>query len=68
MRFSIKRATDLNGRRQPCEGAVRSDSGWEIEVNSLEQLLTLARIKQDGIVVSVQGDQPEITIYDGYLE
>jgi len=37
-----------------------------IEINSLEELLTLAKQVGNDLVISLDG--PGITIYDGYLE
>lgn len=81
MRFHIERAS---GETPPCEGAVcvegeqKSDfyfpprvlkqKHWEIEVDSIEQLLELAKLERRGIVVHYEKKQPWITIYDGYIE
>lgn len=49
------------------------DDRWVIEINSLEQLMDLARSEEDssGLMISAKkfgNDLPDIIIYDDYIE
>ena len=82
MKFLINRASGLE---PPCDKAVRverdsefsyNDHFWMIEVNSLDELLPLAELDRDGIIVSHTRDYQKdetgiewgIMIYDSYIE
>ena len=78
MKFTISRSSDLIMPEKPCEEAVLSEQKtlfntniWEIEINSLEELLKLKQKVGFPIIVSdpyhVDGQQ-ELEIYDAYRE
>lgn len=77
MKFNISSAI---GREPPCGGAVLvgenrfGEKLYEIEINNLDDLLQLAEIDRNGIVVCrsdhifKNNNEWEIIIYDGYIE
>ena len=77
MRFIITRTSDYDGKNPPCEGAVplykdKKSAVWEIEINSLEELLQLSvKTVQPLILFAQDYDKdgvPELEIYDNYRE
>ena len=79
MKFEIYRTSDWCRENKPCEGAklVRAGSAehkpvYEIEINTLEQLLELVDEINDIIVMdsdkSKTGYKYEIELYDDYRE
>ena len=59
MKFILRRASQM------------CDKGKEIEINTLEELIELAKKEKCGIVVDndwISKDCKELTVYDGYLE
>ena len=80
MKFLIKRAS---GREPPCDGAMCNDGVsefsncyWTIEVNTMDEMLRLSELDNDGIILSRTWDHEKretgiewgIMIYDGYIE
>ena len=80
MTFLIKCASC---KEPPCDGAVRVDGVsefsnryWTIEVNTMDEMLRLAELDNDGIILSRTWDHERretgiewgIMIYDGYIE
>lgn len=68
MRFQIHRASQTRSifdAVAPIEGAIKkADRGWEVEIETLDDLLALYdRAKADLIV-----DRQSIWIYDDYME
>ncbi len=85
MKFVICRAADSKESKPLCDGAVLEYDAswrtydkpvWSIEANSLEDILKLADIVPDGIIISKNCGSSlkesvsnyEIMIYDGYIE
>jgi len=86
MKFRIERASDktppcegavLNEYRAdeyyfPSRTLSRRESYYEIEVDSLEQLLEIAGAEENGIIVdwckTLRKKEPRIIIYDEYIE
>ena len=75
MKFEIYRTSDWCREKQPCEGAklVRAGSTvhlpvWEIEIDTLEQLLELKQAVKSPIIVGYYEGKPAIEIYDDYRE
>lgn len=79
MKFEIYRTSDWYGENPPCVGArlVRAGSmehraAYEIEIETLEDLLELVEREGDFIIgnsdKSKTGYEFEIEIYDGYRE
>ena len=78
MTFRIRRAS--SDRVDPCEGAKYiatdfwGDKHYTIEVNTLDDIMRLAEIDNDGVIISRTIDKKptgcewEIMIYDGYIE
>lgn len=76
MTFRISRvSSDWGESTPPCEKAhlvskVKHDfytaHFWEIEINSLEELLQLS--KDVGTSLIVDGENTTVTIYDDYIE
>lgn len=76
MKFIITRTSDY-GKNPPCEGAVllykdEESAEWEIEINSLEELLQLSAKTAEPLIIFAQGydkgNVPELEIYDNYRE
>lgn len=79
MRFLITRTSDYGGKNPPCEGAIMlykdeksAECEWEIEINSLEELLQLSVKTVQPLILFAQdydkGNVPELEIYDYYRE
>jgi hypothetical protein len=71
MRFNISLGSDYRGVKQPCEGAVKENNKWFVEVNTLEELLVLCSKVGTDLVLSecnAPNDFWSLTIYDDYLE
>ena len=79
MKFEIYRTSDRCRENPPCEdaklvraGSVVQDAVYEIEIDTLEQLLELVNKEGDVIIMnsdkSKTGYEYEIEIYDGYRE
>ena len=80
MKFKIYRTSDLECENPPCEGAklVRAGSMtdsavYEIEIDTLEDLLQLKDRVGEGVIIgnskfSKTGYKYEIEIYDDYRE
>ena len=72
MVFKIERASDHSNKKPPHKNAVFlkenywGEKEYSIEINSLEQLLSVAN--EYGIVLSKENEKWEIVIYDGYIE
>jgi hypothetical protein len=76
MRFLIKRTSDYDGVEKPCEkaklvkpynpqeNAIECKGVWEIEINSLEELIVLSNDVGAELIVSVGS----IEIYDDWRE
>lgn len=76
MKFDITRTSDIFREEIPCKGAVLTErktsyneNVWEIEINSLEELIELSKEVNCGIILcrprSVEG-MYELEIYDDY--
>ena len=75
MKFEIYRTSDWCRENPPCEGArlVRGGSAihsavYEIEIETLEQLLELMQAVESPIIIMGNYDEPTIEIYDDYRE
>lgn len=85
MKFIISRATYSKEAKPPCKGAVLeydaswltfNNTVWSIEANTIEDILKLADIEPNGIIISkIFGNDAkksiadyEIMIYDGFIE
>ena len=75
MKFEIYRTSDWYRENPPCEGArlVRAGSAmhsavYEIEIETLEQLLELMQAVESPIIIMGNYDEPAIEIYDDYRE
>ena len=75
MKFEIYRTSDWCRENPPCEGArlVRAGSAvhsavYEIEIETLEQLLELMQAVESPIIIMGNYDEPTIEIYDDYRE
>ena len=80
MKFIVSRTSDWTGKEQPCKGAkpcVIKDKkdheikAWEIEVNSLEELLELMEEVDEELILTdkmYNETLREIEIYDTYRE
>lgn len=78
MKFEITRASDVFREEMPCKGAVLTErksrfneNVWEIEINSLEELIELSKEVNHGIILRrphSAGDMYELEIYDDYIE
>lgn len=65
MQFKIRRTSEYSGG-SPCIEAVKiAEEEYEVEINTLEQLLDFS--KRHGDLV-FKGDPPSIEIYDDYRE
>lgn len=70
MRFKVCRTSSSRNRVSPCDGAYHDAEAskgtggnvWFIEIQTLEQLIELA--SKEPIIVSTNGNEPEIEIYD----
>jgi hypothetical protein len=71
MKFKISRASSWSNENPPTPAAIFirkeewGDSTWEIEINSMEELMAL--ISKEGDLI-ISGDNPNIIIYDAYVE
>lgn len=63
MIFSIEKTSAPYSKKKPCKKAKKTKDGFQIEINTLEELMEL--IKQEGQVIVSEG---EIEIYDDYRE
>ena len=68
-KFIICRASEWEQKNSPCDGAVlvkenESWNEWEIEINSLDELLALMDRVGDNLIIG----RNNITIYDDYVE
>lgn len=75
MKFEIYRTSDWYREKAPCEGAklVREGSAaqsaaYEIEIETLEQLLELMQAVESPIIIMGNYYEPAIEIYDDYRE
>lgn len=75
MKFEIYRTSDWCRENPPCEGAklVRAGSAahnavYEIEIETLEQLLELMQAVESPIIIMGNYEEPAIEIYDDYRE
>lgn len=75
MKFEIYRTSDWCRENPPCEGAklvragsVSHDAVYEIEIETLEQLLKLMQAVEAPIIIMGNYDEPAIEIYDDYRE
>lgn len=73
MRFYIERTSNSGTPRRPIpvEGAVLVDGEWEIQVETLEDLMRISRISGGAQLILIPAgtkDLPQIEIYDGYRE
>ena len=41
---------------------------YDVKINTIDDLLTLAQIDHDGIIMNVRNDVCNIMIYDDYIE
>jgi hypothetical protein len=67
MIFEIDKASDVYGvEGKPCKNAKFNSQKdeWEIEINSLEELVALIQEKNYSLIIS----DTDITIYDSYVE
>lgn len=73
MKFVIYKASDgFNSYPKPCEKAYLKPTGngfyqfakWEVEINSLEDLLSLMKETDNELILS----EDRIIIYDDYVE
>lgn len=59
---------DENNKRIQCDtGKIRIIKHWEVDINTLEELLELEAEVNNSLIIS-SDDSPEIEIYDGYRE
>ncbi len=56
-----------NKRIQWDTGKIRIIKHWEVDINTLEELLELEAEVNNSLIIS-SDDSPEIEIYDGYRE
>ena len=56
-----------NKRIQWNTGKIRIIKHWEVDINTLEELLELEAEVNNSLIIS-SDDSPEIEIYDGYRE
>ena len=75
MKFEIYRTSDCCIENPPCEGArlvregsVSHNAVYEIEIETLEQLLELMQAVEQPIIIMGNYDEPTIEIYDDYRE
>ena len=75
MKFEIYRTSDCCIENPPCEGArlvregsVSHNAVYEIEIETLEQLLELMQAVESPIIIMGNYDEPTIEIYDDYRE
>lgn len=75
MKFEIYRTSDWCRENPPCEGAKLVSAGsavhdavYEIEIETLEQLLKLMQAVEAPIIIMGNYDEPAIEIYDDYRE
>jgi len=73
MRFRVERTSDWAGEKSPCRGCRfvqdHDENGdpvnvWEIEINSLDELMKL--VDDNGAIII--GKDKSIEIYDAYRE
>ena len=69
------RTSDWYRENPPCEGArlvregsVSHNAVYEIEIETLEQLLELMQAVESPIIIMGNYDEPTIEIYDDYRE
>jgi hypothetical protein len=70
MKFRISRVSHYSHakpRPSPCDGAYLEGDEWFIEVDNLDELMKLAALDSEGIIVGAE-NPPRICIYDGYVE
>ena len=72
MKFAITRTSE-NGLKNPTihERAVRMGTHWEIEISSLEDLMSFITDLDEEVVIrrdSLYANLPHIEIYDDYRE
>lgn len=67
MQFNVSRASRTT---PPCDGAIKSDDGWTIELSSLDELLAFIDKNDEKIVLGHDTllGRHEIVIYDDYIE
>ena len=75
MKFEIYRTSDCCIENPPCEGArlvregsVSHNAVYEIEIETLEQLLELMQAVEQPIIIMGNYEEPVIEIYDDYRE
>ena len=75
MKFEIYRTSDWCRENPPCEGArlvragsVSHNAVYEIEIETLEQLLELMQAVEQPIIIMGNYEEPVIEIYDDYRE
>ena len=69
MKFQIARTSDYSSTNPPCIGAGGEPHDWTIELESLDDLVSLARQHGEIIVTVIENSpMPYLEIYDDYRE
>lgn len=69
MNFEIRRASDWQTKDAPCEGAIKKNDGWFIEIKDLEHLIAFKQQYGDLIIQDRFNQEGTlIYIYDDYME